>query len=78
MDKLKKEYTDNESQSQITLKNHISQLENEIKSVKIESTEYKHLVQSGQSEYDLLQSKYDDMIKTNKQILEERNESETE
>lgn len=53
-------------------------MENEIKSVKIESTEYKHLVQSGQSEYDLLQSKYDDMIKTNKQILEERNESETE
>jgi len=50
MDKMKKEYTDNESKSQILLKNHISQLENEIKSIRIEMSGYKNKIQSGQSE----------------------------
>lgn len=78
MDNMKREYTDNESKSQILLKNHISQLENEIKSIRVEMSGYKNLVQSGQSEYDLLQSKYDDILKTNKLMIDEKNESETE
>lgn len=50
IDKMKKEYTDNESKSQILLKNHISQLENENKSIRIEMAGCKSKIQSGQSE----------------------------
>lgn len=68
----------NESKTQLELKNHIEQLENNLESLRVEFSLTKNQNHSLKSDIELLQSKYNDLNQINADLMNEKNESETQ